>query len=314
MTDRDYLSMVNSTIVRSNRGPWFMPLLRVGHRALSALAPASAGARAERLFLSPPRPRRPAAEAALLASACARPRCVGARQVEVFSWGTGPRVLLVHGWGGRGTQLGSFVAPLLARGFSVVTFDAPGHGASDSGAVTIPEMVTALREVAGAHGPISGLIAHSMGAAVATRALYEGVDVGAAVFVGAASDLTDAASRFTAALGFSRAVEQDLRRRIEDRVGAPWSAFEASALAPALATPLLIIHDRADAEVPWQHGMAVARAWKGAESMLTDGLGHRRILRDPDVIAAATAFLAARAAERALPSRLNTDPLLAPAP
>jgi pimeloyl-ACP methyl ester carboxylesterase len=313
MTDRDYLSMINSTIVRSNREPWFLPLIRLGHRALSALAPSAAAERAERLFLTPPRLPRPSAEVALLASARSRPRCAGARQVEVFTWGAGPRVLLVHGWGGRGTQLGPFVAPLVARGFSVVTYDAPGHGASDTGPVTIPEMVTALRQVAAAHGAVAGLIAHSMGAAVATRAFYEGLQVGAAVFVGPASDLSDAANRFTGALGFSRSVEEQMRQRIEHRVDAPWSTFEATALAPALRTPLLVIHDRADAEVPWQHGMALARAWPGAEPLLTDGLGHRRILRDPDVIATTTAFLTARNAERLL-TPAPAAPLLTLAP
>jgi len=33
---------------------------------------------------------------------------------------------------------------------------------------------------------------------------------------------------------------------------------------------------------------------------MTDGLGHRRILRDPDVVAAAVAFLAARREEQHL--------------
>ena len=48
-------------------------------------------------------------------------------------WGAGPVVYLVHGWGGRGSQLASFVEPLLAGGFRVVMFDAPAHGDSDPG-------------------------------------------------------------------------------------------------------------------------------------------------------------------------------------
>lgn len=120
------------------------------------------------------------------------------------------------------------------------------------------------------------------------------------MFVSPAADLTAATTRFTETLGFSRDVEEQMRRRIEHRVGAPWSAFDAATLAPALGVPLLVIHDRGDAEVPWQHGMVLTRAWRGAEMLMTDGLGHRRILRDPGVIAAASAFLAARTAERHL--------------
>ena len=298
MTDAEYISMEKSTIVRSHRESRLLPLVRTGTRGLSALAPALAARLAERLFLTPSRPRRPSAEIDLLATARARPMRVGARRIETWTWGAGPSVLLVHGWGGRGTQLGAFVAPLVAHGFSVVTFDAPGHGASDAGVVTIPEMTAAIREVAASRGRLAGLIAHSVGAVTAARALYEGLEVGAAVFVGPAADLVSAVIRFTQTLGFSRAVRERMQQGIEARVGRPWSSFDVPALAPALATPLLVIHDRGDAEVPWQHGTAISRAWRGAELLMTDGLGHRRILGDPDVVAAAVAFVAARTAER----------------
>src|SRR5688572_7959580 len=123
MTDAEYLAMEKSTIVRSQRETPLMPLVRATSRALSAVAPPLAARLAERLFLSPPRPRRPAAELALLATGRARPLQVGRRHLDVWLWGSGPSVLLVHGWGGRGAQLAAFVEPLVARGFSVVSFD-----------------------------------------------------------------------------------------------------------------------------------------------------------------------------------------------
>lgn len=298
MTDIEYVLMEKSTIVRSYREPRWLPLVRIGNRMFSALAPALAARRAERLFLTPPRPRRPTAEIELLASARARPMRVGGRRIETWAWGAGPSVLLVHGWGGRGAQLGAFVGPLVARGFSVLTFDAPGHGASDPGLVTIAEMTASIHEVAASRGRLGGLIAHSVGALAATRALYEGLEVAAAVYVGPPADLVDPATRFTETRGFSRTVRDPMHRRVEARVGQPWSTFALTALVPALKTPLLVIHDRGDAEVPWQHGMAITRAWRDAEMLMTDGLGHRRILHAPDVVASAVAFVAARTTER----------------
>ena len=314
MTDLEFIAMEKSTIVRSNRSSRRASLLRTGHRIASALAPAAAARRAERLFLTPPLSRRPAAEIALLTTARARPLRVAGRRIETWRWGAGPAVLLVHGWGGRGAQLGAFVEPLVARGFSVVAFDAPGHGASDPGLVTIPEMTATIREVAASSGGIAGLVAHSVGAVSATRALYEGLDVAAAVYVAPAADLVGPATWFTEALGFSRTVRDLVHRSIEERVGLPWSAFDVPALAPALDTPLLVVHDHGDAEVPWQHGTAIAQAWRRAQTLMTDGLGHRRILRAPAVVDAAVAFLAARIAERidaARPAAAVVDSLAA---
>jgi pimeloyl-ACP methyl ester carboxylesterase len=308
MTDAEYIAMEKSTIVRSRRPrAAFRPLARAGNRLLSVLAPSVAASRAERLFLTPPRPRWPPAEIAPLATAQARPLRVGRRHVDVWLWGSGPSVLLVHGWGGRGAQLGAFVQPLVTRGFSVVTFDAPGHGPADSGTVTIPEMVEATRVVAASREPLAGLIAHSIGATVAARALYEGLAAGAAVLVSPAADVPGPATCFAATLGFPREVGEAMRQRIEARVGRPLSAFDVTALAPALRAPLLVIHDRGDAEVPWQHGRVIARAWRGAALLLTDGLGHHRILRDPDVVAAAVAFVTARTEERHLGPALSAD-------
>lgn len=302
MTDIEYVTMQKSTIVRSQKEPWLLPLIRAGNRVLSAIAPRAAARLAERLFLTPPRDRRSTAEIALLSSARARPLQVGKHRIETWRWGSGPSVLLVHGWGGRGTQLGGFIEPLVAHGFSVVAFDAPGHGASEGGLVTIPEMVAAVRAVAAAQPRLVGLVAHSIGGTAATRALHDGLRVDAAVLIGAPAQLVDPAVRFTETLGFSRHAGELMRARIEQRARMPWSAFDVSTLATAQRTPLLLVHDRGDAEVPWQHAMLIARAWPGADVLSTDGLGHRRILRDPDVVAAAVAFIAARTAERRVPA------------
>jgi pimeloyl-ACP methyl ester carboxylesterase len=308
MTDLEFLRMENSTIVRSLKEPRSLPFVRAGNRLLSTVAPSVAARLAERQFLTPPRPRRPESELALLATARARPLFVGTRHVELWLWGSGPSVLLAHGWGGRGTQLGSFVEPLVARGFSVITFDAPGHGASGSGLVTLSQMVAATRAAAATRGPLAGLVAHSVGATVAARALYEGLDAAAAVFVAPAADLTAPATRFTVTRGFSRQVSVAMQARIEARAGHRFSAFDVATLAPTLGQPLLIVHDRGDAEVPWQHGRLIAHAWRGSALLMTDGLGHARILRDPDVIAAAVAFLAARTEERRLAPLPRTVP------
>ena len=47
-----------------------------------------------------------------------------------------------------------------------------------------------------------------------------------------------------------------------------------------------------DPEVPFQSGAAIAAAWPGARLVETSGLGHNRVLRDPDSIARVVDFLA----------------------
>ncbi|HWW59934.1 MAG TPA: alpha/beta hydrolase, partial [Thermoanaerobaculia bacterium] len=79
---------------------------------------------------------------------------------------------------------------------------------------------------------------------------------------------------------------------VERRLGASWSEFEVPSLARAVETPpLLVIHDREDRETSWHEGAEIADAWPGARLVSTTGLGHRRLLRDADVVAEAVDFL-----------------------
>jgi len=59
---------------------------------------------------------------------------------------------------------------------------------------------------------------------------------------------------------------------------------------PALGLPALIVHDLEDPDVPWSEGERYARYWPGARLLSTQGLGHRRVLSEPAVIAASLAF------------------------
>jgi hypothetical protein len=128
----------NSTIVRSFKSPLVQRMTLASVGALSSIAPAVAARLAERPFLTPPRYPAPDREREILARARPGSVRVAGRRIETWSWGVGPRILLVHGWGGRGGQLGAFVEPLVSRGFSVTAFDGPAHGASEGRVATIP--------------------------------------------------------------------------------------------------------------------------------------------------------------------------------
>jgi pimeloyl-ACP methyl ester carboxylesterase len=75
----------------------------------------------------------------------------------------------------------------------------------------------------------------------------------------------------------------------------------------------LVIHDRGDREVSFGSGLKLARAWKGARLVATDGLGHNRILREPDVVQDSVDFIANRVVFAPPPSKGESSPYAAPA-
>ncbi len=265
---------------------------RVAMRALERTAPSLGAALAERLFFTPPRASLTPPVRDLLATGRPFRVCVEDGRVAAWAWGRGPAVALVHGWGGRGGRLATaFVAPLVACGFSVVTFDAPGHGASDGKLSSMPQVARALRAVADAAGSLFGVVAHSMGGSASALAMAEGLQIERAAFIAPAADPARYAEDFARMLAVGPAALAGMRRRSEARLRFHWSDLNVPRMAAALAAPLLIVHDRDDPTVPWKEGAAIAAAWPGAELVTTRGLGHRDIVRDPDVVARVVDFL-----------------------
>ncbi|HEU0108326.1 MAG TPA: alpha/beta fold hydrolase [Vicinamibacteria bacterium] len=267
---------------------------RVTRAALAvaaAVSPAMAARWAEALFFTPPRPGK--ARAALPAGATRVDVQSRYGRLAVWSWGSGAAVYLVHGWGGRAEQLGAFVAPLVSRGFRVIAVDGPGHGASTGRRSSGVEIARALADVVAQLGAARAVIAHSLGAAAATFAVREGLRVERLVFIGAPADPLTWVERFGRRLGLSRAVMAEMRRLSEKRIQAHWEDLPLVPLRSLSASPpLLVVHDRDDREVPFTDGAAIAAAWPGARFLETSGLGHRRVLRDPAVVASIAGFVA----------------------
>ncbi|HEY8091254.1 MAG TPA: alpha/beta hydrolase [Polyangiaceae bacterium] len=288
----------NSTTVRTPPGPDPLALraTRGALGILSRVAPEGAAAVAERMFLTPRRRPRPDAEWDVLLTGehVVLPTRHG--DLAAWEWGSdGPRVLLVHGWEGRGSQLGGLVAPLTALGFRVATFDAPAHGDSPGRRSSLFHFADAIESAAQVFGPLHGIVTHSMGGASALWAYRDGPLAARTVMIAPPVDLRDFTRTLSTTLSLPERVRQRVHRRLGARFGVPVEQVRAERLARTMCGPLLVIHDENDREVPIACGEAVASAWPGAELLRTRGLGHQRILRGADTLRAVVRFVAQRA-------------------
>jgi pimeloyl-ACP methyl ester carboxylesterase len=199
-------------------------------------------------------------------------------------------VVLVHGWGGRGGQTLALVPPLLQAGCAVVTFDGPAHGSSTGRTASVRDFALAFAAVA-ERVDARAAIAHSMGAPAVALALHGGLSLNAAVFVAPPRSPLPFLDRLFDTVRAPSAVRERARARLERRIGAALADLDVGRIAPSMRTPLLIVHDRADREVPWESGAEIASSWPGAELVTTEGLGHRRILASQQVSERAAQFV-----------------------
>jgi pimeloyl-ACP methyl ester carboxylesterase len=289
----------NSTTVRKP----FKPSLRLAKVALQTAFGVSdvlGATLATKLFTSPRRHTRPARERAFLTTARARQLVVtlrsprwrhSKRTIATWRWGFGPTVMLVHGWEGRGSQLGAFVEPLVAAGLSVVAFDAPGHGNSPEHQLYLTDLADCIADIAAATGPLHAIIAHSFGAAAVLLAhTRAGLEVPRTIFVSPNAIVDESIQQFARTLGLDDADRTLFEHRLVAQSGVPFTSLAVDRLTAGRDSALLIFHDDTDREVPLAQGERLAAAWQNAQLVITHDLGHRRILRDLEVIAAAVSF------------------------
>jgi pimeloyl-ACP methyl ester carboxylesterase len=260
-------------------------LARTGLNGLGRISPALAGRVAFHFFCTPFHYPEPPRETKVLREAERFSIPFQDTRLAAYAWGEGPSVLLVHGWSGRGSQLGAFVEPLVATGHRVVAFDLPAHGRTPGRRTNALVATEAVLRVGKEFGPLHGVVAHSFGALCTTLALRDGLDAGRVAYVAPAARAIQAVRGFARQLGLSWSAEWGLRGEMERRFGPEiWPRFSARVCAPHLNVPALIAHDLDDVEVPYREGQLLAHSWPGSRLVTTAGLGHRRILRDERVI------------------------------
>jgi Lysophospholipase len=265
--------------------------LRAVFRTVGSVSPELAARWAERIFCTPPRHPPREADEAFLASGRRFTVVSEAQELAAWEWGQGPTVVLVHGWGSRAGRFSGLARALAKGGLRVVAYDGPAHGNSTGRLASLPEFGRALGAVGRTVGPVHGLVGHSLGGAAAMLALRDGLEAERVVLVATPADVVRYSTAFANHLRLSTSTRIALRRNLETRLKTRWDELDLPAIARSLRTPVLVLHDRDDEDVPFSQGEELARAWPGARLALTSGLGHRAILRDPAVVRRTVAFL-----------------------
>lgn len=287
-----------------------MTAVRTALNSASYVSPRLAGHAAFRLFRKPRgRSRLRPDERPLMDRAEVGEVVVGGGKAVSYRWGTGERpVLLVHGWESRGSRFAALVSELLDLGLSPVAFDAPGHGDATGETMTIVDLRDIVTALDGEHGPFEMVVAHSLGVTATFLALREGrlrtgrlrtegLRTERIVAISGVPDFAYLVDRFCERLGLRARLNAELRSRIERELFPGeediWSRFSLARPVPeAGSLSVLVIHDEDDDMVDPACSRALADALGDrAELVVTSGLGHRRIIGDPQVAAAVRDFV-----------------------
>ena len=214
------------------------------------------------------------------------------KEIEILSYGySRKKVLLVHGWCGRSTQLYAFADKLLENGYMVISFDGPAHGRSSGKTTMMPEFLETIKNINTTYGPFEAAIGHSFGATSLYIATSEFLTINSLVAIGSGDKISDIILNFSKNLNLKKKSAQLIQSRLEKKWKIKVDDSSSSTVAKKINIPVLVIHDKTDGDVPVNCAYEIRKNLKKGSLLITNKLGHTKILRNEEIVMKSINFI-----------------------
>lgn len=242
---------------------------------------------AQKIFITPIKFKTPKREIEMLKTAIKENVYIPAinKSIVTYKYGNGDKkALIIHGWNGRGTQLVTIANRLKKEGFTIVSFDAPGHGFSPKNNSNMTEFIEIALFLQKEYGEFDVVIGHSLGGMSTINAIRRGLKAEKAVIIGSGDVVEDIIDDFVKQLHLKSIIASKMKVRFENQFQQSMDSFCVHKSASQLTIPILVIHDEQDLDVPVLAAHSIYKHLKNGELMITQNLGHRKILGSKNVI------------------------------
>ena len=207
------------------------------------------------------------------------------KEIVIYQLGPGvKKILLVHGWSGRGSQLVKFAEAFVAKGFSIISFDAPAHGKSPGNSTIMTDFIASIAEVDKRFGPFEAAVGHSLGGMSLLNSVKSGLKINRLVTIGSGDKVNDILIDFVVKLELKQEFSTHLQKHFEKKYNTEMESYSAYLAAQSISIPVLVIHDENDDEVPVTASKNIHANLKKGELLISKNLGHRKILGNQEVI------------------------------
>ncbi len=197
------------------------------------------------------------------------------------------KFLIIHGFESSSGNFDRYIAPMIKKGYEVIAFDAPAHGASAGKTVNLPLYTRMLQEINSRFGPVTAFLAHSFGG-LALAHLLEIIshdEHTKVVLIAPATETTSAIDSFFGFLKLDRSLREPFESLILEKGGVPSSHYSIRRAMNHIRANVLWIHDEDDDVTLLKDALQVDNdKHPNVEFMITKGFGHRRIYRENKVV------------------------------
>lgn len=214
------------------------------------------------------------------------------KNIQVYSYGySKKKILLVHGWSGRGTQLYKIADKLLENGYMTISFDAPAHGKSDGKQTSMIEFIHSIKTLEKTYGPFHAAIGHSLGGMSLLNAIARGLSLKSLVTIGSGDIISNILTSFLNKVELNQIYAARIKQKFKEKLRDDMDNLSGSHAAKLVEIPTYVIHDTDDKEVPVSSAYNIRQSLKRGSLLITHNLGHNRILKDPKVVNRVVSFI-----------------------
>lgn len=274
--------------------PFTLKLLRKAFPILEKVFPRLAHNLYIKLFLTPRTYPIPENELNALQSADQVDWRLEGRLVRINFWGPldGKKVIFLHGWAGRATQGIELKDYFVKRGYEFIAVDLPAHGFSEGKQTNLLECAKVLNAIVERLGKVELVIGHSFGGAVIAVSRRLKSVISRHVTIGTPHDIRFVLSSFRKGVGATKISEQRKVDYFREKYGITMDDISPIKIYEKLdPESVLIIHDVNDKEIPYSMVEELRKQQPELQYFITEGLGHRRILKDEQVGEACLHFM-----------------------
>lgn len=206
------------------------------------------------------------------------------KEIQVYKYGySKKKVLLLHGWSGRGTQLFTIADKLLENRYMVISIDGPAHGFSEGKRTNMSDFIETIKVVQEKYGPFEAAIGHSFGGMTLLKCTQLFLKINKLVVMGTGNDVREIMYDLANKLKLKSASADYVLNKLHKQFNSDLETLSSEASAKNIHIPTFVIHDTDDLEVDVSCAYKIRQSLSQGSLLITHGLGHQRILKDNHV-------------------------------
>ena len=270
----------------------YLQYLRSKFKTIGQLSPSVAGKMAFNLFCTPyPKYKKQKAPAIFHQAKQLTVKVNDKINIKGYEWkplkANGKTVLICHGYASYFYKFEQYIQPLLKAGFGVIGFDAPGHGQSEGKYINIIIYKEAIQKIMEQVGPIDHFMGHSLGG-ITLALIAETIPNPSAhkfVLIAPATKTTTTFNNYYKMMHLSTPIINAFLHEMAKLTSLPITHFEADRAIENYKGPVLWVHDEGDRVCPYEDLLIFKnKAPENIKFLITNGLGHNKVYKTPDVI------------------------------